>query len=64
MLLVTCNACGAQNFTMNGRYPDTAVKCECCPSDHDHGRSANETGVACRPITITIVPGSTTMRAG
>ncbi len=64
MLLVTCNTCGAQNFTMNGRYPDTAVECECCTEKHDHGRNANETGVTCRPITITIVPGSTTMRAG
>jgi|HubBroStandDraft_5_1064220.scaffolds.fasta_scaffold169259_2 hypothetical protein len=64
MLLVTCNTCGAQGFTLNGRYPDVAVECECCPEGHDHGKSANETGVICRPVTITVVPGSQSLRMG
>ena len=49
---------------MNGRYPDKAVKCECCTMDHDHGKAANVTGVPCRPVTIEIVPGSQSLRMG
>ena len=64
MLMVQCNSCGSSGFTMNGRAPDMAVVCECCTESHDHGKNANETGVPCRPVTITVVPGSNTMRAG
>lgn len=49
---------------MDGRHPGNAVKCPCCPSDHDHDQAANETDVACRPVTIMIVPGSQSMRMG
>ena len=41
-----------------------ALVCDCCTEEHDHGKNANETGVACRPVTITIVPGSTSLKAG
>jgi hypothetical protein len=49
---------------MDGRHPGNAVKCGCCPSDHDHDKAANETDVPCRPVTITLVPGSQNMRMG
>lgn len=32
--------------------------CTCCPVQHNHGAAARETGVPCRPVTITLVPGS------
>jgi hypothetical protein len=36
-----------------------AAGCKCCPQDHHHGQAANEPGaVPCRPVTITMVPGS------
>lgn len=57
MLLVMCNSCHAQAFTENGGSPDRAVECGCCPEEHDHGRAANETGEACRPVTIVVIPG-------
>ena len=64
MLMVQCNQCGTSGFTNNGRYPDEAVQCPCCPEGHNHGKSANETGVVCRPVTITVVPGSQSLRMG
>lgn len=32
--------------------------CSCCEVDHHHGQAANQTGEPCRPLTITILPGS------
>jgi hypothetical protein len=34
-----------------------AAGCACCPQDHHHGQAANA-GAPCRPVTITLVPGS------
>jgi hypothetical protein len=62
MLLLLCKKCGAKTFTMDGRNPDMLLKCECCPQDHDHGRAANETGVACRPIEISVCPGTAQLK--
>jgi hypothetical protein len=64
MLLVMCNSCRAHAFTIDHGYPDRAVECDCCPDSHDHGENANETGVPCRPVTITVVPGSATLDMG
>lgn len=36
-----------------------AAGCGCCPQDHHHGQAASETGNACRPVTIILLPGST-----
>ena len=62
MLLVQCNACGAQGFTESGDCPDEAVRCGCCPDHGSHGEHAEHvaaTGDAsCRPVTITLLPGS------
>jgi hypothetical protein len=35
-----------------------AAGCGCCPQDHHHGDNASATGAPCRPVTITLVPGS------
>lgn len=64
MLLVTCNSCGEHAFTNNHGRPDVAVECGCCPESHDHGKNASETGDICRPVTITVVPGSVTLDVG
>ena len=64
MLMVQCKQCGASGFTMDGRHPGNALKCECCPSDHDHDKAANETNVPCRPVNIIVVPGSQHMKMG
>lgn len=62
MLLVTCNSCHTQAFTNDHGSPDQAVECDCCPESHDHGWAANKTGDICRPVTITVCPGSVSMQ--
>lgn len=32
--------------------------CACCPQDHHHGAAAAVSGTPCRPVTITLIPGS------
>jgi hypothetical protein len=65
MLQVTCQSCGTQAFTEDNADPDAALVCVegsgCCPEDHHHGQAANATGTPCRPVTITVLPGSVTM---
>jgi len=46
-LTVVCNSCGTSAQTWDGQHPDLAVKCGCCPLDHDHA------GLGCRPVTIS-----------
>lgn len=38
--------------------------CGCCPQDHHHGQAANESGTPCRPVTITMLPGSADVLPG
>ncbi len=45
-LRVVCNSCGETAETWDYQHPDWAVKCGCCPLEHDH------MGVGCRPVTI------------
>ena len=57
MLNVSCNKCGASvtvTAIAAAADPDAALTCACCPEDHHHGRAANESGAACRPITINV----------
>lgn len=35
-----------------------AAGCTCCPQDHHHGEAATASGAPCRPVTITLLPGS------
>lgn len=35
-----------------------AAGCRCCPQPHNHGQASRETGIACRPVTIILGPGS------
>ena len=51
-LRVVCDSCGTEGFTFDYQRPDRAVECPCCPLPHDHGASADATGVICRPVTI------------
>lgn len=51
-LKVQCNNCGAEGFTFDYQHPDLAVRCACCPVEHNHGESASATGIICRPVTI------------
>jgi hypothetical protein len=65
MLHVQCWKCQAMAFTENHADPDSAVECACCPQDHHHGNaaSADLSKKPCRPLTITVVPGSVHLRA-
>jgi hypothetical protein len=54
MLHIQCDQCGASVIAAGGSDPDAALSCGCCPQDHHHGQAAGESGVACRPITITV----------
>jgi len=54
VLHIQCDQCGASVTTADGTDPDAALACGCCPEDHHHGEAANQTGVPCRPITITV----------
>lgn len=56
MLHVQCNTCGKWALTENGDRPDDAVECKCCPEEHSHFDKA------CRPVTITLMPGSVSVK--
>jgi len=43
---VKCDSCGQEGWTPDGSNPDAAVKCACCPEDHDHSSCD-------RTVTIT-----------
>lgn len=64
MLLIQCNGCGASVTTSDGADPDAQLNCRpdggCCLQDHHHGREADASGEACRPITITVLGVSVT----
>jgi hypothetical protein len=54
-------ACGQDGCAHSD--PDAAFDvlqpgCGCCGEDHHHGAAANESGEPCRPLTITVLPGS------
>jgi hypothetical protein len=65
--------CPCPGRGVNGHYDpacqvadlDAALACppdsSCCKEDHHHGQAANE-GTPCRPITITLLPGSIQVR--
>ena len=63
MHLVQCNngACTAV-ATVDGETDVhsalDAAGCACCPQDHHHGQATATSGVPCRPVTITMIPGS------
>ena len=66
MLQVQCQGCGTQAFTEDHSDPDKALAClpdaDCCKEDHHHGQAASVTGQPCRPVTITVLPGSVRMQ--
>lgn len=70
MLHVQCDNCGAMAFTERHEDPDAdfdaKTSCSCCKKDHHHGNAATAdlSAPACRPLTITVVPGSVHLRAG
>lgn len=35
-----------------------AAGCRCCPQDHHHGEATARTGTPCRPVIITLIPGT------
>jgi len=59
--MIECKTCHAKAFVSDGRYPDRALECGCCPESHDHGKAADETGRPCRPIHIYVLPGSASL---
>lgn len=63
MLHIQCNNCGAWGV-IEGGDPDAQLQCPCCPADHHHGQAANESGEPCRPLTITLLPGTAPLTLG
>lgn len=65
MLHVECFNCHTSAYTENVADPDSALECpadsDCCKEDHHHGEAANG-GVPCRPVRITVMPGSVTLQ--
>ena len=61
MLMIECDACHQKAFANDGRHPGMALDCACCPEKHDHDKAADETGKPCRPITISVLPGSASL---
>jgi hypothetical protein len=57
-LIVTCDSCGKSGETWDGKHPDLAVECDCCPVKHNHG------GLGCRTVTITAFANLTILDAG
>lgn len=35
-----------------------AAGCTCCPQDHHHGQATAASGNPCRPLTVTLTPGT------
>jgi hypothetical protein len=66
MLHIQCFGCNTSAYTENNSDPDSVLECPpeapCCKEDHHHGNAANESGQPCRPIKITVMPGSTALR--
>jgi hypothetical protein len=57
LLIVQCKQCQLWVQTDNGQHPNAAdiLRCGCCPLDHDHDVQAEETGIPCRPINLTLI---------
>ena len=58
MFHLQCDGCGKWEVAEDGSDPDSQLKCDCCPEDHHHGQAAAQSGAPCRPITITLLPGT------
>lgn len=62
MIKITADCCGKSVTVADGaadvHVAADAAGCACCPQDHHHGQAATETGTPCRPLTITMLPGS------
>lgn len=59
--IAKCQGCG-KSVTITDHDVDIhmavdAAGCGCCPEAHHHGQAANES-VPCRPLEITMLPGS------
>jgi hypothetical protein len=70
MQIAQCKKClVTATITEDGTDVHTAVDnagCACCPQDHHHGQAAGnaaEGGVPCRPLLITLLPGSVPVKA-
>jgi hypothetical protein len=65
MIEIRTNCCGRTVTVADGSADAHAVAdaagCTCCPQDHHHGQAATESGTACRPLTITLLPGSVSL---
>lgn len=57
VLHVACQKCGLWGITNDGTAPNlnAVVACGCCAEEHDHDTAKEETGVACRPIHLTLL---------
>lgn len=49
---VQCAKCKATAVVQMNQHVHDALVCGCCPVQHNHGEAANQSGVACRPITV------------
>lgn len=57
MQRITCQRCGWWcDATVDARPNDPNIlACNCCTQWHDHDEAAAQTGIACRPVTVTLL---------
>ena len=57
LVQITCDKCGSWINAGDVAAPNdpNLLLCGCCAAWHDHDRAAEETGVACRPVTVTLL---------
>lgn len=57
ILHVACQKCGLWAVSDRGMAPNTAevLRCGCCTEDHDHSAAEDASGIACRPVHLTLL---------
>lgn len=50
--IVECDSCHAIAIVADGSDVHAALRCGCCPEDHNHGEAARATGTPCRPVHV------------
>ena len=48
--VIICKGCQASVTLYDDSDGHAALKCGCCPEDHNHGVATATTGIPCRPV--------------
>lgn len=57
LLKITCEKCGWWCDATDQVPPNdpNILLCSCCPQWHNHDEAAEETGIACRPVSVMLL---------